>query len=169
MSDFIRRSRRKRTAAATGNGPFPSKPSLGLRGGGKRSNCSHTFCEHRIDTALRYIKRASIRIPIGWRGAVLGGHFLHALWRPYPAVARLLKTPTFSSSAKTSWRWHVRYWHLASFAATHHLSANGPKRQSQFLARSGLSANDPKRTSPWTWVQLDPRSRIWNVRPPCES
>ena len=27
MSDFIRRSKRKRTAAATGNGPFPSKPS----------------------------------------------------------------------------------------------------------------------------------------------
>ena len=28
-----------------------------------------------------------------------------------------------------------------------------------------MSAFDPKRTSPWTWVQLDPRSRIWNARP----
>ena len=62
MSDFIRRSKRKRTAAATGNGPFPSKPSTWDFGeGGKRSNCSHAFCEHRLDTALRYIKRASIR------------------------------------------------------------------------------------------------------------
>ena len=40
MSDFIRRSKRKRTAAATGNGPFPSKPSTWDFGeGGKRSNC----------------------------------------------------------------------------------------------------------------------------------
>jgi hypothetical protein len=38
---------------------------------------------------LRYIKRASIQIPIGWRGAVLGGYLPQALWRPYPGYREI--------------------------------------------------------------------------------
>ena len=43
------------------------------------------------------------------------------------------------------------------------MSAIGTKRT--LASAPHMSAFDPKRTSPWTWVQLDPRSRIWNVRP----